>query len=67
MKRKDFIEKLSDLKLTQKEFAELSGCSYQTVKQWKDNKIPKWVDLLLTHMRILKENVSLAKTYGIKY
>lgn len=67
MKRKDFIEKLSELKLTQKEFAELSGCSYQTVKQWKDNKIPKWVDLLLTHMRILKENVALAKAYGVKY
>jgi len=66
MNREDFIEKLSDLKLTQKEFAELSGCSYQTVKQWKDNKIPKWVELVLRHIEILQENVSLAQEYGIK-
>lgn len=54
MTREELIDRLEKLKTSQKQFSEIAGCSYQTVKQWKDNKIPKWVSLLLDHIEILQ-------------
>ena len=54
MTRKEFLDRLRILKISQKQFSEIAGCSYQAVKQWKDNKIPKWVSLLLDHIKILQ-------------
>ncbi len=54
MSRKEFVDRLKKLDISQKQFSEIAGCSYQTVKQWKDNKIPKWVSLLLDHIEILQ-------------
>lgn len=66
MTRKEFLERLDQLKLTQKDFSLIVGCSHQTVKQWKDYKIPRWVVLALNHLKILQDNVSLANEYGIR-
>jgi len=62
MSRKEFLDRLKKLEISQKQFSEIAGCSYQTVKQWRDNKIPKWVSLLLDHIEILKS----AKRFKLK-
>jgi transcriptional regulator with XRE-family HTH domain len=62
MSREEFLSRLEKLKISQKQFSEIAGCSYQTVKQWKDDKIPKWVFLLLDHITILQS----AKKYTLK-
>jgi len=67
MYRKELIDRLEALGLNQKEFAELLGYSYQTVKQWKDKKIPKWVPILLEHFEGIQHNRELAEKYGLSY
>lgn len=62
MRRSAFLDRLKYLNLTQKDFSVIAGCSYQTVKQWKDGKIPKWVFLLLDHIEILQS----AKRYTLR-
>ena len=66
MTRELFLERLENLDLNQKEFASLIGYSYQAVKQWRDETLPKWLPLIIDHLEILKNNVSLAKEYGLK-
>ena len=53
MKKKEFNEKLSRINLTQKDFAQMVGYSYQAVKQWKDDKIPKWAGIVLEYFEEL--------------
>ncbi len=65
MNRKELIQRLKLLGLNQREFAELIGYSYQTVKQWQDKKIPKWVPMLLDHLETIQQNKLLAEKYGL--
>lgn len=64
MTREKFIKKLDNLGMTQKEFALIIGYSYQSVKQWKDGTIPKWVIIVIEHLEIVKKNTSLSKMYN---
>ncbi len=64
MTRNIFKNRLDDLGLTQKEFAEIVGYSYQTIKQWKDNTIPQWVPMVLDYLVIIKHNTILAQKYN---
>ncbi len=64
MTRNIFKNRLDDLGLTQKEFAEIVGYSYQTIKQWKDNTIPPWVPMVLDYLVIIKHNTILAQKYN---
>ncbi len=64
MTREKFIKKLDNLGMTQKEFALIIGYSYQSVKQWKDGAIPKWVIIVIEHLEIVKKNTSLSKMYN---
>lgn len=45
MKKDEFIQKLQELGLNKREFAELSELAYSTVNNWNDTStpIPKWV------------------------
>lgn len=54
MSREELLGRLEKLKISQKQFSEIAGCNYQTVKQWKNDKIPKWVSLLLDHIEVLQ-------------
>ena len=53
MNKQLFKEKLKDIGLTQKKFAQLVGYSYSAVKGWKE--IPKWVDVILTYMELVNK------------
>jgi len=67
MKKKDFNERINNLNLNQKDFAEMIGYSHQSIKQWKDNKIPKWVSIVLEHfeeLNVKKEKYN--KYYGLQ-
>lgn len=64
MTRNIFKNRLDDLGLTQKEFAEVVGYSYQTIKQWKDNTIPQWVPMVLDYLAMIKQNTVLAQKYN---
>ena len=63
MDRKELTRRLEKIGLNQKEFAELVGYSHQTIKQWKDEKIPKWVPILLDYFENIRQNELLAKKY----
>ena len=67
MNRKELIGRLERVGLNQKEFAELIGYNYQTVKQWKDGKIPKWVPMLLDHFEMIHQSEFLAARYGLYF
>lgn len=45
MLKKDFDKKLDDLKLSRKDFADLTGLAYSSVSNWHDEKkpVPSWV------------------------
>jgi DNA-binding XRE family transcriptional regulator len=64
MTKEKFIERLDDLEMTQKEFALIIGYSYQSVKQWKDGTIPKWVHIVLEYLETIQQNTSLSKKYN---
>ena len=53
MDRENFKRKLKNIGITQKEFANFTGCAYSTVKNWENT--PKWVDILLNYMEIFHE------------
>ena len=50
MNKQEFKQKLKDLKLNQKKFAELTDYSYSAVKGWKET--PKWVEFVLSYFEI---------------
>ncbi len=54
MTKTELKDKLKQLNLSQKEFARFSGCSYQAVKQWKENKVPNWVNIVIEHIEMLQ-------------
>jgi len=64
MTRKIFKKKLEELNLSQKDFAEVVGYSYQTIKQWKDGSIPQWVPMVLDYLKMIKHNTVLAQKYN---
>ncbi|MDO7253876.1 XRE family transcriptional regulator [Helicobacter cappadocius] len=45
MRKDEFMQKLQELGLNKREFAELSELAYSTVNNWNDTStpIPKWV------------------------
>ncbi len=47
-----FKNKLKNLSMSQNDFSKLTGCAYITIKRWKDNRIPLWVDYVLSYMEI---------------
>lgn len=62
MNKKEFKQKLKDLKLNQKKFAELTDYSYSAVKGWKET--PKWVEFVLSYLEItnnIKEMVEISQ------
>ena len=65
MLRKELIANLKRLGLSQKDFADMIGYSHQTVKQWEDGKIPKWVKIILDYFDQLQKDKKLAEEYGI--
>jgi len=65
MTKKELIQRLKILGISQKDFAEYIGYSHQAVKQWKDGKIPLWVSLVLDHFEIIRDNKKLARKYGL--
>ena len=65
MTKCELIKRLNYLGMSQKDFAEYIGYSYQAVKQWKDGKIPLWVSLVLDHFELIKNNKKLARRYGL--
>ena len=50
MTKTELKDKLKQLNLSQKEFARFSGCSYQSVKQWKEHKVPNWVSIVIENI-----------------
>ncbi len=54
MTKTELKDKLKQLNLSQKEFARFSGCSYQSVKQWKEHKVPNWVSIVIEYMEMLQ-------------
>lgn len=66
MRRKEFLDNLNELDMSQKKFSEFAGCSYQAVKQWKDHNIPNWVERVLHLIKILQDNASIANKYGLR-
>lgn len=66
MDRTELTKRIKSVGLTQKDFAELIGYSYQAVKQWKDGRIPKWVPMLLDHLELIRHNEHLARQYGLR-
>lgn len=48
MGREDFKKRLKDIGISQKQFAEITGYGYSTVKNWEH--IPRWVSVLLNYM-----------------
>ncbi len=54
MTKTELKEKLKQLDLSQKEFAQFTGCSYQAVKQWKEDKVPNWVNIVIEHIEMLQ-------------
>lgn len=54
MTKTELKEKLKQLDLSQKEFAQFVGCSHQTVKQWKEHKVPKWVSIVIEYIEMLQ-------------
>lgn len=63
MNKAQLNQRLEDLKLTQKEFASIIGYSHQSVKQWKDGTIPKWVGLVLNYLDGFNRNEEQFKRY----
>lgn len=54
MTKKELKEKLKQLQLSQKDFAEFAGCSYQAVKQWRGNNVPNWATIVVEHIEVLQ-------------
>lgn len=54
MTKKELKEKLKQLELSQKEFSQFAGCSYQTVKEWKEDNVPNWVTIVIEHIEVLQ-------------
>ena len=54
MTKTELKEKLKQLRMSQKDFAEYAGCSYQSVKQWKENKVPNWVIIVIEHIEVFQ-------------
>lgn len=46
MLKKDFDEKIKNLRLSRQDFCKLTGLAYSSVSNWNDESkpIPKWVD-----------------------
>jgi len=63
MERRIFIKRLQYIGISQRSFAKLVGYNYQTVKQWKDGKIPQWVPIVLDHIEMLKKNEEQLEKY----
>jgi hypothetical protein len=56
MEVKTFEEELENLKLSKKEFAELTNLPYQTIMNWKrSDSIPRWVKSWLENYIKAKE------------
>ena len=53
MTKTKFKEKLEQLKMSQKSFADFAGCSYQTVKQWREDNVPNWVPIVVEYLEVL--------------
>jgi transcriptional regulator with XRE-family HTH domain len=54
MDRKEFVSRLRKIGISQKEFAKITGYSYQTVKQW--NEFYPWIDHFLDYLELLKKD-----------
>lgn len=55
MGKEIFKSRLKSINMSQKEFAEAIGYSYQAIKQWKDEKIPKWAWMVINHLEDMKK------------
>ena len=54
MTKTELKEKLKQLRMSQKDFAEYAGCSYQSVKQWKEHNVPYWVTIVIEHIEVFQ-------------
>jgi len=54
MTKTELKEKLKQLKMSQKDFAQFAGCSYQSVKQWKENNVPNWVTIVIEYIEVFQ-------------
>lgn len=52
MDHKEFKEKLKEIGISQKHFAQMVGCGYSTVKGWET--VPKWALLAFGYIEISK-------------
>jgi hypothetical protein len=50
MDHKEFKDKLKEIGISQKGFAQMVGYGYSTVKEWEN--VPKWVVLALGYIEI---------------
>ena len=61
----NFRNALSEIGITQKQFAELTGVSVQCVSKWQRTKFPKWVDYAVIGIKVLfgskKDDIWCAK------
>ena len=51
MTHEEFLERLREVSLNKKQFAELSKTSHRTVIGWSGKPIPAWVDSWLTYFK----------------
>lgn len=63
MKKEEFKKRLDGICMSQKEFSDVIGYSYQAIKQWKDGKIPKWAEIVMDHL----EDIQNCKLRHEKY
>ena len=62
MERQDFNDRLKELGLSKKEFAELAGAGYDAVNKWGSGNtgVPYWVDSWLDNYKKAKALDSVA-------
>lgn len=51
------------MELSQKEFSQIVGYSYQGIKQWKDDSIPRWAWIVLNHLEDMQRCRQREKEY----
>lgn len=59
---KEFCEKLEELKLSKKDFAELTGMSHNTVANWSYKQMPAWVKSFLKYYEDAQKFYIIQKT-----
>lgn len=51
--KKEFIKKLKQINMNQKEFAKFTGRTEEALKKWTDESVPQWAWLII---KLVEEN-----------